>query len=82
MTHRAALVEGDCREVEAFKQILIGNTLAHSIFEENHLFIEKIFLNETGSVSFNSHFTEASPPKRFLTLLGLISLRLFSALST
>lgn len=37
VTHRAALVEGDCWEIEAFEQVLIGNTLAHSIFEENHL---------------------------------------------
>lgn len=42
MTHGAALVEGDRWEVEALKQILIGNTLAHSVFKENHLDIQKI----------------------------------------
>lgn len=36
-THCAALVEGDCRKVEAFKEVLKGNTLAYSIFKKYHL---------------------------------------------
>lgn len=41
VTHCAALVEGDCWEVQAFEEIFIGNTLTDSIFEENHLFGKK-----------------------------------------
>lgn len=35
--HCAALVKGDCRKVEAFKQVVKGNTLTYSIFKEYHL---------------------------------------------
>lgn len=35
--HCAALVEGNCRKVEAFKEVFKGNTLASSIFKEYHL---------------------------------------------
>lgn len=37
VTDRAALVEWDGGEVEAFKQVFISNTLAHSVFKEYHL---------------------------------------------
>lgn len=57
-THCAALVQGDSWEVESFEQILISNTLAHSIFKENHLCLE-----ETESVRINSHLTETSVHK-------------------
>lgn len=40
--NRAALVKGDCWEVQAFKEIFIGHTLTHSIFEENHLCLKQI----------------------------------------
>lgn len=35
--HCAALVKGYCRKVEAFKQVVKGNTLTYSIFKEYHL---------------------------------------------
>lgn len=36
-TDRAALVQGDCWKVDAFKEVLIGNSLVYTIFIEHHL---------------------------------------------
>lgn len=35
--HCAALVKGDCRKVEAFKEAVKCNTLTYTIFKEYHL---------------------------------------------
>lgn len=36
-THRAALVEGDGREIDSFKQVLEGHALARAVLVEHHL---------------------------------------------
>lgn len=46
-TDRAALVEWDGGEVEAFEQVLKGNALAHSVFEEYHLKKQKPPVNSS-----------------------------------
>lgn len=76
-TDRAALVEWDSREIDAFKQVLIGNTLVHAVFVEYHLKIRIHKLKVANKFSDWILFWGG-----FLTLLGLIDLRLFSALST
>lgn len=78
-THCAALVQGYGRKVDAFKQVVKGNTLAHSIFKEYHLknMICKLLAASSIGVSNWISFCGGS-----LTLLGLIIFRFFSALST
>lgn len=79
VTHRATLVQGDGREVEAFKQVVKGNTLAHSVFKKYHLEKRKHKLTALNSGKFSDRILFW---RVVLTLLGLIILRFFSALST
>lgn len=79
VTNRAALVEGDGREVEAFKQVVKSNTLAHTVFKEYHLKNRIRELTAANTVRFSDWILFW---RGYLTLLGLIGLRLFSALST
>lgn len=79
VAHRATLVQGDGREVEAFEQVVKGNTLARSIFKEYHLEKSSHRLTALNSVRYSDQILFW---RVLLTLLGLIDLRFFSALST
>lgn len=72
---RAALVEGDRRVVDPFKEVFEGNALAHSILVENHL--KRRQGREQKQVFYLDRRRGAA-----LTLLGLVALSAFSALST